>query len=286
MMRERPVATAKMTPERASPRCAGLSSRSGRGDRRCVARPSSSNASASSSASTPRCRGGRGSRRRSDGSCATAGNRASPALEVRRLALLAAAPVALQPPLVSLPLGLVHEGSIGRGVATIARPARRGRFHEMPNIKQQEKRVRQAARQRQENLRWRSTAKTLMRRLREAAESGDAEATQTRAPRARSLARPRGLERRPPQEHRRAPQVAGREARRRRARRRVASAGYFARTRDLDERPLELKVGGKPRAALRAGVELGELDRRLARARRPRSSGHGARTSPRRTDAP
>jgi small subunit ribosomal protein S20 len=44
----------------------------------------------------------------------------------------------------------------------------------MPNIKQQEKRVRLAARQRQENLRWRSTAKTLMRRLREAAEAGDA----------------------------------------------------------------------------------------------------------------
>ncbi|MBV8256591.1 MAG: 30S ribosomal protein S20 [Actinobacteria bacterium] len=42
----------------------------------------------------------------------------------------------------------------------------------MPNIKQQEKRVRQAARQRQENLRWRSTAKTLMRRLREAADEG------------------------------------------------------------------------------------------------------------------
>jgi ribosomal protein S20 len=31
----------------------------------------------------------------------------------------------------------------------------------MPNIKQQEKRVRQAARQRQENLRWRSTSKTM-----------------------------------------------------------------------------------------------------------------------------
>jgi small subunit ribosomal protein S20 len=44
----------------------------------------------------------------------------------------------------------------------------------MPNIKQQEKRVRLASRQRLENLRWRSTAKTLMRRLREAAESGDA----------------------------------------------------------------------------------------------------------------
>ena len=49
----------------------------------------------------------------------------------------------------------------------------------MPNIKQQEKRVRQATRQRQENLRWRSTAKTLMRRLREAVEAGDADAIQT-----------------------------------------------------------------------------------------------------------
>jgi small subunit ribosomal protein S20 len=43
----------------------------------------------------------------------------------------------------------------------------------MPNIRQQEKRVRQAGRQRVENLRWRSTAKTLMRRLREAADKGD-----------------------------------------------------------------------------------------------------------------
>jgi len=44
----------------------------------------------------------------------------------------------------------------------------------MPNIKQQEKRVRQAARQRVENLRRRSAAKTLMRRLRAAAQDGDA----------------------------------------------------------------------------------------------------------------
>ena len=44
----------------------------------------------------------------------------------------------------------------------------------MPNIRQQEKRVRQAARQRTENLRWRSTAKTLMRRLKEAVDGGDA----------------------------------------------------------------------------------------------------------------
>ncbi len=49
----------------------------------------------------------------------------------------------------------------------------------MPNIKQQEKRVRQAARQRQENLRWRSTAKTLMRRLKEAVDEGDTAAVET-----------------------------------------------------------------------------------------------------------
>ncbi len=46
----------------------------------------------------------------------------------------------------------------------------------MPNIKQQEKRVRQASRQRLENLRWRSTAKTLMRRLKETSDGGDATA--------------------------------------------------------------------------------------------------------------
>jgi small subunit ribosomal protein S20 len=49
----------------------------------------------------------------------------------------------------------------------------------MPNIKQQEKRVRQSSRQRVENMRWRSTAKTLMRRLREAADEGTDAATLT-----------------------------------------------------------------------------------------------------------
>ena len=44
----------------------------------------------------------------------------------------------------------------------------------MPNIKQQEKRVRSATRQRAENLRYRSTVKTLMRRLETAVEDGDA----------------------------------------------------------------------------------------------------------------
>ena len=46
----------------------------------------------------------------------------------------------------------------------------------MPNIKQQERRVRTAARQRLENLRYRSTIKTLMRRLRTAADEGNDEA--------------------------------------------------------------------------------------------------------------
>jgi small subunit ribosomal protein S20 len=42
----------------------------------------------------------------------------------------------------------------------------------MPNIKQQEKRVRLAARQRVENLRYRSTIKTLTKRLERAVEGG------------------------------------------------------------------------------------------------------------------
>jgi small subunit ribosomal protein S20 len=45
----------------------------------------------------------------------------------------------------------------------------------MPNIEQQKKRVRSAARQRLENLRYRSTVKTYTRRLHEAVAEGDAE---------------------------------------------------------------------------------------------------------------
>ena len=45
----------------------------------------------------------------------------------------------------------------------------------MPNIRQQKKRVRSAARERLENVRYRSTVKTLTRRLREAVEDGEAE---------------------------------------------------------------------------------------------------------------
>jgi small subunit ribosomal protein S20 len=46
----------------------------------------------------------------------------------------------------------------------------------MPNIKQQEKRVRIAERQRAENIRYRSTVKTLTKRLQAAVEAGDTEA--------------------------------------------------------------------------------------------------------------
>jgi small subunit ribosomal protein S20 len=45
----------------------------------------------------------------------------------------------------------------------------------MPNIDQQKRRVRSAARQRLENLRYRSAAKTLFRRLEAAVAAGDAE---------------------------------------------------------------------------------------------------------------
>jgi small subunit ribosomal protein S20 len=49
----------------------------------------------------------------------------------------------------------------------------------MPNIKQQEKRVRIAARERLENLRYRSTVKTLAKRLQAAVEEGDNEKVAT-----------------------------------------------------------------------------------------------------------
>ena len=45
----------------------------------------------------------------------------------------------------------------------------------MPNIKQQKKRVRIAARERLENLRYRSTVKTLTRRLENAVANGEAD---------------------------------------------------------------------------------------------------------------
>ena len=49
----------------------------------------------------------------------------------------------------------------------------------MANIKQQKKRVRTAARERLENLRYRSTIKTLTKRLATAADEGDTAAVET-----------------------------------------------------------------------------------------------------------
>jgi small subunit ribosomal protein S20 len=49
----------------------------------------------------------------------------------------------------------------------------------MPNIKQQKKRVRIAAEERLENLRYRSTIKTLSKRLSTAANDGDKDAVAT-----------------------------------------------------------------------------------------------------------
>jgi small subunit ribosomal protein S20 len=48
----------------------------------------------------------------------------------------------------------------------------------MPNIKQQKKRVRTAAEERLENLRYRSTIKTLAKRLATTAEEGDKSAVE------------------------------------------------------------------------------------------------------------
>jgi small subunit ribosomal protein S20 len=48
----------------------------------------------------------------------------------------------------------------------------------MPNIKQQKKRVRTAAEERLENLRYRSTIKTLAKRLATTAEAGDKSAVE------------------------------------------------------------------------------------------------------------
>ncbi len=56
-----------------------------------------------------------------------------------------------------------------------ATPAECGPFSDMPNIQQQIKRVRISERERDENLRYRSTVKTLTRRLEAAVADGDTE---------------------------------------------------------------------------------------------------------------
>ena len=90
-----------------------------------------------------------------------------------------------------------HAVSIRTRSATIRGPLVRA-FSRMPNIKQQKKRVRTAAQERLENLRYRSTVKTLTRRLAAAVDDGDEERDRRGAQRARPLDRPRRRARRAP----------------------------------------------------------------------------------------
>ena len=99
-----------------------------------------------------------------------------------------------------------------------------GHFYEMPNIKQQKKRVRIAAEERLENLRYRSTDQDADEASRDHRRRRRRRRDRERAPRAREADRPRGRPRRAAPERRRAQEVAGREARGRRRRRLLAHA--------------------------------------------------------------
>lgn len=70
---------------------------------------------------------------------------------------------------------MVAPAGRGRDDEALLRSSRplRGLFHAMPNIKQQKKRMRTAAGERLQNLRYRSTVKTLTRRLEQAVSDGD-----------------------------------------------------------------------------------------------------------------
>ena len=134
----------------------------------------------------------------------------------------------------------------------------------MANIKQQKKRVRIAARQRLENLRYRSTIKTLTKRL-ERCGAGRRQADEV-ATEHRELVRlidraaSRGALHRNTAARKKAQAarlVSGAAPRRPRR-------GRRGRPRDVDERALELEIAGETRAALERVVELGEPDGRVA----------------------
>ena len=72
--------------------------------------------------------------------------------------------------------GVPQEPELDSCLLASGRPPSAGISPLMPNIRQQEKRVRIAARQRLENLRYRSSVKTLTKRLENAVADGDAEA--------------------------------------------------------------------------------------------------------------
>ena len=133
----------------------------------------------------------------------------------------------------------------------------------MPNIKQQKKRVRTAARQRLENLRYRSTIKTLTKRLEAAVADGDAAAIATEH---RKLVRwiDRAVSR--GALHRNTAARKKSQAARLVAGPRLAlatspvlaMAGGVRTPRHVDERALELELAGQARAALQRPVELRE----------------------------
>jgi small subunit ribosomal protein S20 len=75
---------------------------------------------------------------------------------------------------------LCGKRDFGSASGTIATARGAGVFYAMPNIRQQKKRVRTAARERLENLRYGSTVKTLTRHLRTAVEGGDSNEIATR----------------------------------------------------------------------------------------------------------
>ena len=95
-----------------------------------------------------------------------------------------------------------RSGSAASELCYHPRARRCGRFHAMANITQQKKRIRTAADQRLENLRYRSTIKTLTKRLAAAVEEGDADGRRDRAQGPREVDRSRGLPRCPAPERR------------------------------------------------------------------------------------
>ena len=135
----------------------------------------------------------------------------------------------------------------------------------MPNITQQKKRVRIAARQRLENVRYRSTVKTLTKtpagrggRRRLGARSGTLTASSSvRSTAPLHVERCTGTLRRA--ESRKPPGSSPAVDRRRALPRRPA--------REVDQRPLQLELRREPAAALDRVVELGESDEHLVELR-------------------
>ena len=157
--------------------------------------------------------------------------------------------------------GVVHRASIRRASATLAAPPSAGVFSRMPNIRQQKKRVRISSRRRLENLHYRSTIKTLTKRLSTAVSDGDTSAIADRAPQPGATDRPGGgpaaLCTGTQAATGRNPQVARLGFQ---AARRLTRCGSTPRERgEFDERPLELQLRPPTRkAALERMVEIGQ----------------------------